>query len=437
MTPVTSASLPGPDTIVTATLSNGLRALVYENFASQTVVIAGYAPGGSIAERPEQTGLAHFVATMLRRGAGDRSFDEINELIEGVGASFGFGAGRHSLSFGGKSLDEDVDLVLALLAESLQQPTFPPEQVEQVRSRILTSIQERRNSTRSTASLLFRRHLYPPDHPYGRPISGEEESVRGFGRRDLLDFYRKAVSPQEGAVVVVGAIRAQEALEKLERTLGQWRQPLARPVMTIPPRPTLRHSIEIAETIPGKSQSDLVLGWPGIARADADYFPVMLCNTILGQFGMGGRLGRRIREQQGMAYYAYSAFGANRGAGSWRAVAGVNPENVPAAVAAILAEVRRITAEPVAAAELADVKANRTGSLPMRLETNDGIADSLLEMIWYDLGLDYLRRYADRVRAVTGEDILRVARTYLDPDRYVLAIAGPSTPPLKAHADRR
>ena len=421
----TPTHLPGPHNVADVALDNGLRVLVYENFASETVVFDGYLPGGAIAERPEQAGLANLTAAMLRRGTLRRSFDEINETVEAEGASFGFGSGRHVLSLGGKSLSEDVDLVLELLAESLIQPAFDPEQLKQMRARILTSIHERAHSTRATASLNFRQAIYPPDHPYHAPQSGYEKTVSQIGRDDLPAFFRRFIAPDNGVLVVAGAIAAEDAIAKIERTLGRWRQPQARPVGAPPPRPELSQTVEISTTIVGKSQSDIVLGWPGIARTNPDYFPILLCNHILGRFGMGGRLGSQVREKQGMAYYVYSSFGANRGAGTWYAAAGVNPTNVRQTVQTMLREIERIRSELVTDEEIADVKANLTGALPLRLETNSGISDNLLDMAWYDLGLDYLQRYAERVQAVGKEDILRVARAYLDPDRYVLAIAGP------------
>ncbi len=425
------SNLPGPHNIVDTVLGNGLRLLVYENFASETVVLNGSLAGGSIGETPERAGLANLTAAMLRRGTLSHSYDEINEVIETEGASFGFGAGRHVLSLGGKSMVEDIDLVLELMAESLTQPAFDPEQLELIRARILTSIQERKHSTRSMASLSFRQAIYPPDHPYHTPLSGYEETVSQITRDELPAFFQRFIGPTDGVLVVVGAISSNDVIAKLERTLGQWRQPQARPVGDTPPRPEIRQTVEIRKTIGGKSQSDILLGWPGIERTSPDYFPVMLCNSILGQFGIGGRLGQQVRKEQGMAYYAYSSFGANRGAGTWYAAAGVNPENVTQTIQTIQQEMQRIRTELVSDDEIADVKAKLTGSLPMRLETNGGIVGRLLSMAWHDLGLDYLQRFNERVLAVSKKDILRVARTYLDPDRFVLAIAGPGEPEVR------
>jgi len=419
-------ALPGPHNIVTGQLSNGLRVWVYEDFETQTVSLQGYAPGGSVNETPEQAGLANLTAVMLRRGTLKRDFDALNEDIEAVGASFGFDTGRHSLSFDAYSLAEDFDLTLGLLAESLIIPAFSEDELTRVRSRILTRLDERRHSARAMANLTFRKRLYPPGHPYHLPLAGEKETVRRLEREDLQRFYEEKITPERGVVVVVGAISATEAMCKLEDALGGWRHPRARPNLVVPPRPVISGKIEVDVAVRGKSQSEIILGWPGIARTDPDYYPILVCNSILGRFGLGGRLGRRIRETLGLAYHAYSTFTANRGAGSWRVGAGVNPRNIAKTVDVMLEEISRITSQPVSEEELADVKSHLTGSLSLRLETNAGIGGYLLTMAWYDLGLDYLIRYADRIRAVGREDVLRVAQGYLNPNEYVLATAGPA-----------
>jgi len=180
--------------------------------------------------------------------------------------------------------------------------------------------------------------------------------------------------------------------------------------------------------VPGKTQSDAILGFIGPARAEPDYMDAALCNTILGVFGLMGRLGTNVRDKLGLAYYAYSRVDGGLGPGPWSLIAGVNPANVERAVDAMRAEVRRICTKAVGSQELADTKSFVTGTLPLRLETNDGVAGVILDMELFNLGLDYLQRYRDLVYAVTPKRIQSVAQRYLDPDRYVLAVAGPETP---------
>ena len=180
-----------------------------------------------------------------------------------------------------------------------------------------------------------------------------------------------------------------------------------------------------AVAIPGKTQSDIMLGYPGPARSEPDFLDAVVCNTILGVFGLMGRLGDKVREEQGLAYYSFSRVDGGPGPGPWRVIAGVNPANVDQAVASIRAEIRRICEEPVDEEELKDNRAFITGSLPLRLETNEGVARTIINMERYGLGLDYLRRYTGLINEITAERVQAVAQRWLDSDAYALAVAGP------------
>jgi zinc protease len=197
------------------------------------------------------------------------------------------------------------------------------------------------------------------------------------------------------------------------------------PNRNIPPQVQLPEQRQQLVPMKGKTQSDIVLGWPGLARRDPDFMAARLANTVLGVFGMMGRLGDSVRDEQGLAYYVYSSLQAGLGAGPWVAIAGVNPASVERAIDGILDQVRRLRAELVPPEELADSQSYLTGSMPLRLETNEGLASTLLDMERYDLGLDYLQRYTGLVNAITVQDIQRMAREYLDPGAYALAVAGP------------
>jgi zinc protease len=162
-----------------------------------------------------------------------------------------------------------------------------------------------------------------------------------------------------------------------------------------------------------------------VNRADADYYAIRVANTVLGRFGMMGRLGERVREEQGLAYYAYSSQDADKLAGVWIASAGVNPAHVEQATASILEEFARLRDEQVSDEELSDSQAYMTGVLPLTLETNEGVASTLLSMEWYGLGLDYLLRYHGLIYGVTPTDVQRVARRYLCAEGCIVAVAGP------------
>ena len=388
------------------------------------MVIGGYLWAGSLSETPEQAGLSSFTAGMLMRGTETRTFGQINEALESAGAQLGFHSGVHTVGFGGKALAEDLDLLLDIVADSLLHPTFPASEAEKLQGQILTGLQRRAFDTRRMARLTFDALLYP-DHPYGRSVLGYEETISGLGSDHVADYYRDHYSPEAMTIAIVGAVSAGAALDRVETVLGGWQVPAVTPNRSIPPAVPLDQSRRQTVAIEGKTQSDIVLGWPGLTRSDPDYMKAHVANTILGVFGMMGRLGDSVRDEQGLAYYVYSQLEAGLGAGPWSAIAGVNPAYVNQATDGILHEVRRLRDEPVPAEELADTQSFLTGSMPLRLETNEGIANTLLNMERYELGFDYLLRYAGLVNAVTVQDLQQIAQSYLDPDCYALAIAGP------------
>jgi zinc protease len=421
---MSSPSIPSPQTITRAELSNGITMLVFENHSSPAVVLSGYLWSGALGETREQAGLAGLTAGLLVRGSGSRSFAEINEALESVGAQLGFHSGVHSVGFGGKALAEDLDLLLDILADCLRRPTFPAQEIEKLRSQILTDLQRRAHDTQRMARLTFDALLYP-DHPYGRSVQGYEDSVAGLSRADVVSHYQSGFSPQGMVIAIVGAVSAGEAVEKAGLALGTWQPPDATPNQSIPEAVQLAEKRYQSVAIDGKTQSDVMLGWPGLARNDPDFVKARLTNTVLGVFGMMGRLGSSVRVEQGLAYYVYSRLEAGLGAGPWLAHAGVDPTNVDRAIDGILHEVRRLRDQPVPPDELADSQSYLTGIMPLQLETNEGVAGVVLDMERYELGLDYLEHYAGLVNAVTVTDLREMAQTYLNPDHYVLAVAGP------------
>jgi zinc protease len=422
-----TTAIPGPDDIVRRELGNDIVVLVRENHAAPSVVISGSLRVGAVHTPPEKAGLARFTASALLRGAGARTFAEIFEEIESVGASLGFGGGQHLTEFSGQCLAEDLDLLLDILKDALFAPAFPADQLEKLRGQIITGLQVRAHDTRYVAGVEFSKLAYPPEHPYSRSSAGTIETVRGITRRDIVNFHWQHYDPRGMIVVVVGDVDAGAVVERLDERLGNWspaptdveREP------TLPDVPPLKEAREGFALVPGKTQSDIVLGVPGPPRAAPDFVQARLANTILGVFGLMGRLGTNVRDKQGLAYYAYSQLRGGLGPGPWLVSAGVNPTNVERAVNSIRDEIRRMQDEPVPADELADNKSFLIGSLPIHLETNDGVAEMLLDLELYELGLDYLQRYPETIAAITAEEIQGAAQKYLSPDHYALAVAGP------------
>ena len=417
-------SIPGPQDITRHELPDGVVILVRENHSSPSVVVSGYLRVGAYDERSEQAGLAAFTADALMRGTVNRTFEQIYEELESVGASVGVSGGTYTTGFGTKSLVEDLPLALDVLTDVLRRPTFPLDEVEKLRGEILTDLEERVHDTRRMASLAFYEQAYPKEHPYSRSLIGYTDTINKVGRDDLAGFYAGGYGTRGMVIVIVGAVETADVLAQIEAAFGDWhghscgRDPL-------PDVPRITEVCERAVSIAGKTQADIILGYPGPARTAPDFLDAVVCNTILGIFGLMGRLGEKVRDEQGLAYYSYSRVGGGPGPGPWRVIAGVNPANVEPAIASIRAEIRRMCEELVGEEELNDNRAFITGSLPLRLETNEGVARAILDMERYSLGLDYLQRYKGLIDEITAEQVQAVAQRWLDPDAYALAVAGP------------
>ncbi len=423
--PATSAQSTGG--IATATrhvFPNGVVALIQRNSGSPTVRVQGSIRVGAVNETAEAAGLAVFTGAALIRGTHKRTYQQIVAETEERGCSVNAAGGVHSTVFGGKALAEDLPLVIEVLHDMIQNPIFPDVEIEKLRGQFLMGLRESEQETRTRAMRAIRAQLYPPEHPYSRLSSGSIETVKQISRDDIVTFHQ-LYHPAATTIAVVGDIEPEAVIAELERTLGSWHSqgtPVEQPLPDVPPIQGIQRS---TIAMPGKVQADVVWSVHGLARNDPDYYAAQVGNMILGRLGMGGRLSDNVRDNQGMAYYVYSNLDSDLGAGPWLAVAGINPANVDRAIEAIIHEIEQFKAQGPTDEELSDARAYMTGSLVLGLETNDGIASSLLAIERYGLGLDYIDRYPSIINAVTHAEIVTVARKYLSTDRYVLVTAGP------------
>lgn len=425
MTTRTNA-LPHSGSIARVVLDNGITVLVYENFAAQSVVLAGSLAVGSLNETPHKNGLAALTTSALMRGTHARDFDAIHTTLEDIGADLGFSAGVHKTRFYGKALAEDLPTLVDLLGEALRTPAFPTTQVERLRGEILTGLRIREQDSRARAGRAFREALYAPDHPYFYSPRGTLDTVPTLTVDDLAAFHAQSFGPNGMIVVIVGAVEAQAAVATVRERLADWQNPDQPAAVILPPVQPPTETVRSAVTLPGKTQTDLVVGVIGPSRYAADYQAATLANSVLGQFGMMGRIGAVVREKQGLAYYAYSRIEGGHGPGAWNIAIGVNPKNVARAVESALGEVRRMIDEAISDDDLLDNQSYFTGRLPLTLENNEGIAGAILTMESFDLSLDYLLGYREAIFSLTKADLQTALAHYWTPDAYVLATAGPN-----------
>jgi zinc protease len=290
---------------------------------------------------------------------------------------------------------------------------------------MLTRIQQREDDTGAVASRLAKEMLFPKANPYHSDPLGYEETVTAIDRPDLLSFWQKQYGPESAILSFSGRIDMDDFVETVNALSAGWEpeggRPRIPPVKTSdPPKPARK-----TRAMMHKSQVDIAVACQVVQRSHPDHYALSLANAILGLLGLMGRLGKTIRDKQGLAYYATSYYYPRLTGGYWMAYVGTNPANVDRALSSTYDEMIRISEKPVSRREYADVRTNRIGTLALRLETCVAAAGFMHELEIHGLGLDYVDRYEAIVNSVTREDISRVCREYFIPERCATAIVGP------------
>lgn len=409
--------------IVRTVLPNGLTCLARPSPDSGAVAIQGFVKAGAAFDG-DRPGLSRFVGSALMRGTVRRSGPQLAEDLDAIGACLAVAPGLEVVVLSGRALAGDAPAILDAAAEVIATPTFPDDEAERVRGELITSARVNALDTRQSSERAFRRITYPAGHPHSYSPDGDEATLLSLTPDDLRAFHAERVRPEAAALVLVGDVDPGRATDLMAASFGQWPQSgaWAMPGFPDPSQPPDTRREELV--LPGKSQADLVLGTHGVARCDPDYYAVMLANLLLGQLGMMGRIGESVRERQGMAYYAYSDLRAGLLAGPWWVRAGVHPSNLDRAISAITHEIEQLQRDGPTGDELADARTYLVGSLAVRLETNQGIAQTLADIELFGLGLDYIERYPEIIGGVSRDAIVEAIRRF-PTWGYTLAIAGP------------
>ena len=405
-------------------LPNGLVLILKENHANPTVAITGLVKAGAIYDPPGKSGLAGFVARMLDRGTKTRTALQIAESIENVGASLDFNGGSETTQFSGNTLSEELGVLIGALADALRNSAFPEDQVEKARGELITEVKIADQNTGRVAARVANELLFPGGHPFHLSPMGSEASLPSISRQDLAAFHAAHYGPNTTTLVLVGDVDPRATVELVKKVFGDWKRiekpaPFAVPAAEAPS--TVQRKVVFMR---GKSQADVAYGVPGIERTAPDYYAANIMNYVLGGGSLSSRLMDNIRDKQGLVYGVYSNFNPGIGAGPLLVRAGTNPANMDRAISSLLEQVKRMHDEGLTAEELEDAKSYLTGVFPVRLETSSGVAATLLSAETYGLGMDFIERYASIIGGISLEDARAAARKYLNPESYVLVIAG-------------
>jgi zinc protease len=401
-------------------LPNGLRLVIVEDKRLPLVSYRLSFRTGDAHDPPELPGLMEMMTGMLTEGTESRNSRQIADATARIGATLTAGANADYTTVAASALSIYGDEVLGLMADVVLHPSFPEDELELTRENTKEGLKQQRAQPSFLASEMFSRVIFG-EHPYSI-ISPTHESIDAMTREKLVQFHRRTFVPANAVFTIVGDVEREQVVNRIEELFGAW--PEGEPIASEFPSPPARveRTIYLIDR-PGSAQSNIVIANPGVTRTNPDYFPLLLMHTVLGA-NASSRLFMNLREEKGYTYGAYSSLDARRTAGSLRASAEVRTPVTGASLEEFFYELNRMRDEPVSEKEIKDAKAYLTGVFPIRLETQEGLIDQLVQINMYGLPGDYLQRYRERVNALTAEDIQRVANQYIKPDRAAIVIVG-------------
>jgi zinc protease len=399
---------------------SGVTAWLVEDHTNPIINLALAWRGGGAHDPVGKDGLANFVASMLDEGAGDMDSQTFQSTLEDLVIRLSFHAGIDSFGGSLQTLSENQDTAFDLLRLAITKPRFDEEPAERMRRQILAGIRRDSENPRSIAGRELMHAMFP-DHPYRREVEGQLETVPLIKIADMRQFVIDRLARNNLIVGAVGDITPQQLAERLDQVFGAlpaqakpWSLPLAVPAAAD------RVVVE-PKTVP---QSVIRWAQAGVLRKDPDFFAVYIMNHILGGGGFESRLMTEVREKRGLAYSAYSGVVTMQYAGLLQGGADTRNESAAQSLDVIRAEWRRMWEGGVTQAELDDAKTFLTGSYALQFTSSGSIANILVTLQLDDLGIDYIDRRAKLIDAVTIDDVRRVARTVLTPDKLTVVVVG-------------
>ncbi|MEY2685308.1 MAG: hypothetical protein RJA09_2452 [Pseudomonadota bacterium] len=383
--------------------------------------------GGSRRDPAAQAGLAAATASLLTKGVqvpGGGMEDE-NALAEAwadLGAQWSVQASSDRLSFRLRSLTQGdlLPRAVALAARQLAHPAFPEPVWVRERERLVAAWQDAQTRPDTLAGRTFAQAVYGT-HPYGR--SAQPSTWAAIDTAAMQGFYRRHARLCDARVTVVGRVERQQVNTLVGTLLAGWAGHGCAPLPTVPEVPPLAQAQDTRLPFQA-AQAQILVGQPGIPRADPDFLALTLANHILGGGGFTSRLMRELREQRGLTYGVYSYFSPGRHAGAFTVSLQTRPDQAQEATALVHSVLRRMVAEGPTSEELREAKASLVNGFPLRLDSNRKLLDNVAALAWNGLPLDYLDTWTTQVQAIPADRVRQALQRVLQPDRLVTVVVG-------------
>jgi zinc protease len=385
---------------------------------TMTVVLKG---GESVLADP-QAGLAVLTGSALEGGTKSRSGPELAEAFENIGSGLSVHTGWDSTTVSVTSLADRKDEAMALLAEALLKPGFPPPEVDRLKSQRLAAIQQRRMDPGSLADDSIAHFVFADSVPYHRPLAGTPDSVGAIGPEAARDLWSGRYRPEGAGIVVVGDVEPGEVESLVRSFFGGWdgTQHAAR---SFSPEPRTREGRILVVDRPGAVQSEIRIGQVGAPRSSPHYFPLQIFNTVLGG-AFTSRLMLNLREERGYTYGIRSRFGFRSKAGPFVISTAVATEVTAPAVREAMSEVRGLVEGGPTPEEVSQSRDFLSGIFPLQLETTGQVAARICELLVYDLPAQFYATYRDEIRGVDLDTVREASRAVLRPEELVVVVVG-------------
>lgn len=403
------------------TLSNGLTLVVAERNQLPTIHLQVLIRAGATRNPPRLPGLANLVAELLPQGTSQRDASRIRLQIESVGGSLSASADSDYAVLSLSILKKDLSMGLSVLSDILLNPLFAPSEIERKGTELKARLKRMEEDPQQVARLAFAKKMFGL-HPYAFPSEGSPAGLSSITREEITRFYQAYYRPNNVTILIVGQITLEESVSLLQDYLKGWEPlPIQPPALV---QPALLTG-PVIETIDRPiTQANIIWGHLGIARSNPDFYALQVMNYILGGGGFVSRLMDSIRDNLGLTYGIYSHFDAREYPGSFQIVLETKNQNANQALSEVLKEMKRFLEKGVSQTELTEAQAYLTGSFPLKMDTNAKLVRLLGAIELYGLGLDFPERYSRLINQVTAEEVLRGARKYLQPEKFLLVVVG-------------